>query len=175
MGMYLSYHIPCGSQYYRTGLCYQPNYKNWAPDALYSAPINNQLKLSQEIVPECDGVSEVRIWMDATEADPTGATEFTLKDVDQNQITTIIKVTNAELPHKDWYTLHFQPDWQSNGKFYLLTISSQNATGPRFAYSLKPEYPAGKLFENDQPLEKDLIFQTGCIAGLGKLLQPNSP
>ena len=52
---------------------------------------------------------------------------------------------------------------------------NQNTTGPRFAYSLKPEYPAGKLFENEQALEKDLIFQTGCIAGLGKLLQPNTP
>jgi uncharacterized membrane protein len=53
-GMYLSYHVPCGSQYYRIGLCYQPNYKNWAPDALYSPLVNNQLTLSQEIVPECD-------------------------------------------------------------------------------------------------------------------------
>lgn len=175
VGMYLSYHVPCGSQYYRTGLCYQPNYKNWAPDALYSAPINNQLTLSQEIVPECNGVSAVRVWMDATKSDPNGKTEFSLKAVDQNQIVTTINVTNAELPHKDWYTLHFQPDWQSNGEFYLLTISSQSATGPRVAYSLKPEYPAGKLFENEQALEKDLIFQTGCIAGLGKLLQPNTP
>jgi len=177
MGMYLSYHVPCGSQYYQTGLCYQPNYKNWAPDELYSAPISNQLTLSQEIVPECNGVSELRVWVDASGADPNGITEFSLKDVHLGQTVTSISVANSELPHGDWYTLNFQPDWESNGKFYLLTIlgNTQNGLGPRVAYSLKPEYPAGKLFENDRPLEKDLIFQTGCLMGLEKLLQPRSP
>ena len=176
-GMYLSYHVPCGSQYYQAGLCYQPNYKNWAPEALYSAPINKQLTLSQEIVPECAGVSEVRVWLDAAGADPNGVTEFSLKDVHLGQTVTSIRVANSELPRNDWYTLRFQPDWESNGKFYLLTIhgNEQDEAGPRFAYSLKPEYSAGKLFENDQPLDKDLIFQTGCLAGLEKFLQTRSP
>jgi uncharacterized membrane protein len=177
MGMYLSYHVLCGSQYYQTGLCYQPNYKNWAPDELYSAPVNDQLTLSQEIVPECNGVSELRIWVDATGADPNGTTEFSLKDVNRGQTIASISAANSELPHGDWYPLRFQPDWESNGKFYLLTIlgGTQSGPGPRIAYSLKPEYPAGKLFENDQPLNKDLIFQTGCLAGLEKFLQTGSP
>jgi uncharacterized membrane protein len=177
LGMYLSYHVPCGSQYYQTGLCYQPNYKNWAPEALYSAPINDQLILSQEIVPECNGVSEVRVWVDATGADPKGITEFVLKDVYLGQTITSIDMGNSELPHGDWYSLRFQPDWESNGKFYLLTIlgNTHSSSGPRAAYSLRPEYPAGKLFENDQPLDKDLIFQTGCLVGLEKLLQSRSP
>jgi len=176
-GMYLSYHVPCGSQYYKLGLCYQPNYKNWAPDALYSPPINDQMKLSQEIIPECNGVSEVRVWVNAAEADPNGTTKFSLKDVYQEQTLTSVDVQNSALPQSEWYTLKFQPDWESKGKFYLLTIlgNSQNDSGPRFAYSLKPEYLAGKLFENDQPLEKDLIFQTGCVAGLEKLFQAKSP
>lgn len=177
LGMYLSYHVPCGSQYYQTGLCYQPNYKNWAPDRLYSAPVNTQLTLSQEIVPECNGVSEVRVWVNAADAEPNGTTGFHLKNVQLEQTITNVRVANSELPHNGWYTLRFQPDWESNGKFYLLTIigNQQSEAGPRFAYSLKPEYPAGKLFENNQPLDKDLIFQTGCLTGLEKILQTDAP
>jgi len=173
-GMYLSYHVNCGSQYYKLGLCYQPNYKNWAPDALYSPPINNQLTLSQEIVPECDGVSQIRIWTNSVESDPNGMTEFSVKDVSQETMITNTTVKNSELPHGDWFGLSFKPDWKSKGKFYLLKISGGDS-GPRFAYSLRSEYPAGKLFENDQALDKDLIFQTGCVAGLEKLFQSNTP
>ena len=176
-GMYLSYHVPCGSQYYQKGLCYQPNYKNWAPDELYSPSISNQLTLSQEIVPECNGVTELRVWVNATGADPTGGTEFSLKDVNLGRVITSRNELSSNLPRGDWYTLSFQPDWESKGRFYLLTIrgNEQSVSGPRIAYSLRPEYPAGKLFENDQPLGMDLIFQTGCLAGLDKIRLTGSP
>lgn len=170
-GMYLSYHIPCGSQYYERGLCYQPNYKNWAPNALYSAPISNQLTLKQEIVPECNGLTEVRVWVNARGADPNEKTTFFLREVGQQSDIANVTVSNSELPVGTWYTLHFQPDWASVGKLYLLTIQGNpsNNTGPAIAYSLRQEYPAGKLYENDQPINKDVIFQTGCIAGWEKI------
>jgi uncharacterized membrane protein len=173
MGMYLSYHVLCGSQFYRTDLCYQPNYKNWAPNELFSAPITQQLTLSQEVVPECSGASQIRVWMNASEADPNGFTEFTVKDVNEGREVAQVSAPNSSLPNGNWYAVNFQPDWGSNGRFYLLTIRSPepDGLGPRIAYSLRSEYPAGKLFENDQPSEKDLIFQTGCVAGLGKIRQ----
>jgi len=176
-GMYLSYHVPCGSQYYQPGLCYQPNYKNWAPDELYSPPVSKQLTISQEIVPECNGVTELRIWVRAAEADPNGLTEFILKDMDLDREVINVSVMNSELPDGNWFTLNFPPDWESDGKFYFLTIQGddQSALGPRVAYSLKPEFPAGKLFENDQEIKKDLIFQTGCIAGFDIPRQAKSP
>ncbi|WKZ46804.1 MAG: DUF2142 domain-containing protein [Anaerolineales bacterium] len=172
-GMYLSYHVVCGSQFYQAGLCYQPNYKNWAPDALYSQPVSPQLTLKQEIVPECRGVSEVRVWVNGDQADPSGMTEFVLRDVNQSREIIRKVVSNSEFPAGSWFTLRFDPDWESLGKFYLLTISSQD-TGPQIAYSLRAEYPAGKLFENDVPMQEDLIFQTGCIAGWDALRQSDS-
>lgn len=176
-GMYLSYHVPCGSQFYKTGLCYQPNYKNWAPDDLYSAPISNQLALSQEIVPECNGMTELRVWINAKDADPNGTTQLILLDVAQEHEAVNVNIPNSEFPAGSWYSVNFEPDWASNGKFYLLTIRTdqQNNTGPRIAYSLRQEYPAGKLYENDQPVNKDVIFQTGCIAGLEKIRLTGSP
>ena len=166
-GMYLSYHVPCGSQYYQGGLCYQPIYKNWAPDEAYSSPISSQFTLSQEIVPECNGMTELRVWVNAAKANPNGITQFTLTDVINKQDVVDVSVSNSELSFGGWYSLHFQPDWSSNGKFYLLTIQGDD-TGPQIAYSLRPEYLAGKLFENDQAIGQDMIFQTGCIAGWEK-------
>jgi len=166
-GMYLSYYVPCGPQYYQPGLCYRPRYKNWAPDEVYSQPVSSQLTLTQEIIPECDGATELRIWLDAENANPSGHTRFTLKDVNASRDMLDETVTNSTLPIRNWYALDFEPDWQSNGKFYLLTISSdeQGTSGPKIAYSLRQEYPAGKLFENDQRIESDILFQIGCIAG----------
>lgn len=173
-GMYLSYHVVCGSQFYQSGLCYQPNYKNWAPDELYSSPVSPQLTLKQEIVLECNGASEVRVWMNANQADSSGTTRFILQDVDQGREIINQLVNNSALPVGDWYAIQFEPDWQSLGKFYLLTIAS-DSTGPQIAYSLRAEYPAGKLFENDQPMPQDMIFQTGCVAGWDALRHSNAP
>ncbi len=171
-GMYLSYHIDCGSQYYKTGLCYQPNYKNWAPDALYSKPVSDQLTLAQEIVPECNGMSQLRVWVNANQATPQGKTEFVLKDVALNKEIASASVLNSDLPIGDWYTLNFEPDWESDGRFYLLTIrSDRQSDGPQIAYTLKSEYMSGKLYENDRPIPNDMVFQWGCVAGLEKMLE----
>ncbi len=163
-GMYLSYHVVCGSQYYRAGLCYQPNYKNWAPDERYSEPVSSQLTFKQEIVLECNGATEVRMWVNGEDVDPEGTTEIIVQDVGSGREIFRTDVENSQFPDGSWYGVQFEPDWESLGKFYLLTIASESS-GPRLAYSLRPEYPAGKLFENDQPVPHDLIFQTGCVAG----------
>lgn len=173
-GMYLSYHAVCGSQFYQSGLCYQPNYKNWAPDERYSNPVSTQLTLKQEIVLECNGASEVRVWINASKANPSGTTKFILQDIDQGREIIQETVSNSEFPNGDWYAIPFDPDWESRGKFYLLSIAS-DTTGPQIAYSLRAEYPAGKLFENDQPMPQDMIFQTGCVAGWDALRHSNAP
>jgi len=132
------------------------------------------LSLKQEIVLECNGGSEVRVWMNASEADPSGTTKFVLQDVDQGREIVNMAVNNPDLPIGSWYAIPFDTDWESLGKFYLLTIAS-DTTGPQIAYSLRAEYPAGKLFENDQPMSQDMIFQTGCVAGWDALRHSNAP
>jgi len=168
-GMYLSYHVNCGSQYYTGGLCYQPNYKNWAPNELYSPSISSHLDLKQEIIAECSGMTEFRVWVNAADADPNGKTNFILRDASDKRDVFNVSASNADLPSGDWFTLTFQPDWTSDGKLYILTIQSdQDSIGAKIAYSLKQEYLVGKLYENEQAIDKDLIFQMGCIAGWEK-------
>jgi hypothetical protein len=117
------------------GLCYQPNYKNWAPNDVYSASVSPTLSLKQEVIAECNGLTEFRVWLDASEADPQGATEFSL------------------------------PDPNSAGKHYLFDIRAAQGQGPQIAYSLQQEYPEGTLYENDDDVNRDMIFKMGCVAG----------
>jgi len=172
-GMLLSYHVLCGSSYYQLGLCYQPVYKNWAPDDRYSPPISNALSLEQEIVSECSGMTELRIWVDSSSADSSSVTRFILRDPGTDSILADISARPTQLPTRDWYTLRFSPDWNSLGRLYVLEIRNETSgeiPGARISYSLEPEYLNGKLYENKKPVSQDIIFQYGCLAGLQKLI-----
>lgn len=172
-GLILSYHVECGSQYYKIGLCYQPNYKNWAPDERYSPPISNQFTLKQEILLQCDNLTSLRVWVNSSGTQLNSATEFIVRA--NNNLTVVQKmIPNHQLPQGNWLTLNFDPDSQSLGKLYTLTIRSDNpanVSGLKISYSLKPEYTDGKLYENGQAVSQDIIFQYGCVAGLQKIWQ----
>ncbi|MFN8413561.1 MAG: DUF2142 domain-containing protein [Anaerolineales bacterium] len=170
VGMYLSYHVVCGSQYYTGGLCQQPNYKNWAPNNLYSPPISKNLSLKQDVIVECSNMKEFRVWIDASNADPKANTEFSLINAKTGLLVASTSISNASLPKKDWYTLQFSPILDSNGARYILNIHSnaESGKGPRVSYSLKQEYPEGTLYENKDTIDKDIIFQWACVAGWEK-------
>ena len=174
LGLVLAYHIPCGTAFYELGLCYQPVYKNWAPDARYSPPITNDMSLDQQIIPECDGVSEIAVWLDSSQAAANGVTEFVLYDPSAGRELVRESVQNSELPHGGWYSISFGTDWQSAGSAYRLTVrpaAGSTTIGPRVAYTLRPEYESGQLFEAGSPIDVDLVFRYGCLAGLPRLLE----
>ncbi len=168
-GLLLVYHVPCGTAFFRPGLCYQPVYKNWAPDARYSPPAT---ELTQEIVPECGGMRELRVWVDAGAAARDGETEFVLRDSAADYELVRQSVTNGQLPGGGWYSMRFAPEWDSQGKSYVLNIQGageSGAEGARVAYTLRPEYDHGRLYEAGLAMDVDLVFQYGCVAGLARL------
>ncbi len=176
IAMYIAYYVPCGPQYYQAGLCYQPRYKNWDSQSTFSPGLTENFVLTQEIVPECNGLTVVRIWVDAAQADPQGKTEFTLLSTGSAEPLVKRKIDNSELPKGGWYALQISPDWQSDKRLYLLEITGASAgVGPRIAYSQPGEYLAGKAYENTTPIERDILFQTGCIAGWEKLRLTGQP
>jgi hypothetical protein len=171
-GLILSYHVPCGTTFFQSGLCYQPVYKNWAPNARYSSSVSQEMTLTQEIVPECDGMTELRVWVDASAADREGSTGFTLQEPERALVVLDRSVPNVQMPGGAWFALRFEPDWESTGKLFTLTIrggESPAGQGIRVAYTLMPEYTVGQLYESGQPVEQDLVFQYGCIAGLRRI------
>ncbi len=172
VGLVLSYQVTCGSQYYRLDLCYQPQYKNWAPQASSSPPVSSTMTLTQEIVPACNGMKEMRVWVNSTGSDSSGTTTLNLRAPTQEKDVVNQTFTNADIPKDGWLTVSFNPEGQSQGQLYILTLQGSSAGGIQVAYSLKPEYMTGRLYQNNAPIGQDMIFQYGCTAGLQKLLQP---
>jgi uncharacterized membrane protein len=168
-GLILSYHVPCGSEFYRPGLCFEPQYKNWAPESVSSRPVSPDLTLVQEIVPACSGMTELSAWVTSSGTDPAGRTELTLHAPTQEKDVVQQVFKNSAVTPAAWLTVHFSPEWQSTNQLYLLTLKGSSPGGIRLGYSEKPEYLKGKLYENETAVGQDLLFQYGCIVGLQKL------
>lgn len=173
LGLYFSFHVVCGTAYYNVGLCYQPFYKNFAPLLRSSPPVVSDTIFVQEFEPVCNGMTQVRVRINSQGNNKEGFVDFTIKDVASNTILIQSKAANTSLPYDDWYPINFSPDWESGNKKYTLTIrgDSQTNDGPLLAYSIKPEYPLGYLFENGILLDDDIIFQYGCLLGLERAKQ----
>jgi uncharacterized membrane protein len=172
-GIYLAYYVRCGTQYYRTGLCYLPVYKNWSPNSVYFPPVSVDYTLTQWFIPKCNGLRQMRVWIDSTSADPNGATEFILNDEQDQLVHVDVVESNSNLPAGGWFYINFPEDWQSGGKWFTLAIQSDQADpakGVRVSSSIVPEYIDGPLMENGTAIENDMIFQYGCIAGWQKTL-----
>ena len=170
-GLILSYQVTCGSQFYQPGLCYQPQYKNWAPEASSSPSITPAMTLTQEIVPACNGMEEMRVWVNSTGTDPSGTTTLNLRAPTEEKDVVNHTFTNSQITKDGWLTVSFNPEWQSDNQLYILTLKGSSASGIQLATSIKSEYHTGKLFENNTAIEQDMIFQYGCLAGLQKLAQ----
>jgi uncharacterized membrane protein len=165
-GLLLSYHVPCGSEYYRWSLCNQPQYKNWAPESVSSPPVSPTMTLTQEIVPTCDGMTELRIWVNSHGGESGGTTTLLLRAPSKEAVLEEVTYQNSAIVERGWLTVTFPPEWDSAGELYLLTLSGSRADGIRVGYSEKPEYLSGRLWENAIPLGQDVLFQYGCVAGL---------
>lgn len=176
VGMYLSYYVLCGAQYYQNGLCYLPRYKNWDPQAEFSPSLSQNLQLSQEILPECDGLTAVRIWVNAAQSSAQGKTLFTLFPSHSSQPLVEQMIANANLPSGGWYNLPVPVDWQSRGGLYRLEIRSlEPGPGLRVAYTRPGEFLPGETFENQTRIEQDILFQTGCAGGWQRLTNSVQP
>jgi hypothetical protein len=87
-------------------------------------------------------------------------------------------VSNDQISAETWYALNFDPDWSSTGKKYILEILSTSTStdhGLRFLYSPQPELDLGKLSENGQAVQEDIVLQYGCITGLQKIWLTGGP
>lgn len=169
-GLVLSYHVVCGNSFYSFRVCYQPQYKNWAPDQVFSPPISDDLTLAQEFVAECEGLSHVRVWTDASNSDPDGMTSFSITRAKDQRTIYNQSISNNSILSGDWIYLIFPTEYDSINNVYLLEIQpsgESESLGPRFGYTVLREYELGDLFENDVPINQDLFFQYGCRTGLG--------
>lgn len=178
LGLLLSFHIPCGSTFYQTGLCYRPLFKDFPNEVHASQPVSQEVLLAQEIQVACAGLTEIRLLIIPSAAGEEGSTRFTLQDPASGQTLLDTSVANKQVTAEDFRPLPFEPDWDSAGKQYVLTISSTNTPGGqglKFLYTPQSDFDLGDFYENGVPLQEDLVLQYGCTTGLRKIWLTGTP
>ena len=175
LGLFLSFHVPCGSTFYQAGLCYRPLFRDFPSDVRASQPVSNDVSLTQEIEVKCGGLAEVRVLVARSTSNDPGATRFVLEDILGRQTLLDTSVANNQTPGENWYSLRFEPDWDSAGKPYILKISGTTDHGLQFLYTPQPEFNLGNAYENGNLLEQDLVLQYGCVTGLQKIWLVGKP
>ena len=176
VAIFFSFHVPCGSTFYRADLCYQPFFRDFPRESRVSPPIAEDVSLMQNIQVACNGLGGVRIFMRSS--GHPGITRFILQDSSSDEILLDTSVTNSQLPAEDWYPLRFQPDWQSAGKeytFQIIGVESPASQGPQVLYTTQSEFDLGNLRENGQELQEDILLQYGCTTGLRKIWLTGKP
>ena len=124
------------------------------------------MTLTQEIVPACDDMTELLVWVNSPGSDPAATTQITLRASQQERDVVRKTFKNVEIPEDGWLKLAFSPEPSSAQNLYLLTLRGSSAGGMQVGYSERPEYMQGKLFENDAAVGQDILFQYGCVTGL---------
>jgi hypothetical protein len=130
--------------------------------------------LSQEVLVECDGLSEVRVWLDGSGLPTQGGTQVVFRDPSTDRDLAQQTVANRDLPEGGWLALPFQTEWDSRGKLYLLSFRADDAgvAGARIALTLMEDSPEIKLRGNPAYEGADAVFRYGCAEGLGRAFPP---
>jgi len=178
LGIILAFYVPCGTTFYQTGLCYRPLYKDFTNETRLSLPISEERSVTQGVKVACDGFSELRVLLTPSIAGNQGTTRFILQKAPGNQTLLDTSVTNDLIRGETWYSLRFDPDWQSAGKEYILKILGTTTSaghGLKLLYTPQSEFNLGDLRENGQLLDEDVVLQYGCVTGLRKVWLTGKP
>jgi hypothetical protein len=164
LGGYFSFYVVCGTSLYTPGLCYQPKYKNWAPNDHFTQPIAQNLLLQQTFTAVCAPLKSVRVWSAPATLGLTGETQITLKDDGSGAVLMENLVNNQIVANHGWLEMTFAPVNNAVGKKYRIEITSDLSdptAGLSFGVTARREYLNG-LVINNVPANFDLIFQYGC-------------
>jgi len=177
LGIFLSFHIPCGNTFYQAVLCYRPLFKDFPSDTHLSPPVSAGTALEQDFRAACNGLGELRVLLQASTAGD-GAARFVLEEPVSRRVLFEQEITNDPVSGEDWYSLRFEPDWDSEGKQYRLRILGEDTAagqGLQAFYTTQPEFDLGNLYENGWVVEEDLVLQYGCVTGLRKIWLTGKP
>jgi hypothetical protein len=175
LGIFLSFHVACGSTYYETDLCYRPLFRDFPNEVRASQPVSNGLSLTQDIRVTCNGLTEVRVWVMPSTTDDPGKTRFILTETSGEHLLLDTSIDNDQIRAEMFYPLQFELDGHSAGRQYRLKIIGMTEQGLQFLYTPQHEFNLGDSYENGQLLEQDLVLQYGCATGLRKIWWTSRP
>ena len=178
LGIFFSFHVPCGSTFYQTGLCYRPLFKDFPSEVRATEPVSSATSLSQEIRVACNGFAEVRLLITPSTSTDKGSTRFILENSVSEELLLDTSIANEQIRAETWYPLRFEPEWNSAGEQFTLKILGTSISldqGLQFLFTPQPEFNLGASYENGQLLEDDIVLQYGCVTGLRKIWLTGKP
>jgi len=173
---FLAYYVNCGFSFYKTGLCYQPVFKNWEPNTRFSDPINSSTVFKEQFKIYCDRFSQLRLWTENKNPTASGSTTIKIFDNEDGTLISEKVIENRLIPDQNWLNIDTPLINKSSGRIFRFEISSNDVTNENsisFGLSVRDEFFDGVLFFNDKKEDYDILFQYGCDIGLGNLLRLN--
>lgn len=164
LGVYYSFYVVCGTSLYTPGFCYQPQYKNWAPNDHFTQPVAKNLLLQQTFTAVCAPIQSIRVWSAPSAPGSTGQTLITLRDTTSSAVLAENLVNNQNAADHAWQEMIFTPIENAVGKQFTIEITSDlsdPAAGLSLGVTVRREYLNGIVI-NNVPGDFDLIFQYGC-------------
>ncbi len=164
-GVYMTYYVTCGTSYYTSGLCYQPPYRNWAPNAHFSEPVTKDITLSQTFNAVCSPIRSVRVWNGQGMTGAQQSTTITLRDAATGSALAEQSVENSSVEPYSWLEVTVPSVENTVGHPYAIEITSNASDASKalaFGQSERIEYKDGQYLINGQQQQADLLFQYGC-------------
>ena len=175
LGLFFSFHVPCGSTFYQARLCYRPLFRDFPSDVQPSQPLSEGMSFAQEIRVACNGLTEVRLLVVPSTINDQGSTRFLLEDTSDKRALLETSIRNDQVRVEDWLSLSFAPDWNSAGKQYIIKVTGVSGRGLRFLFTPQAEFNLGDSYENAQLLDEDIVLQYGCVTGLRRIWVTGKP
>lgn len=164
VGIFFSFHTLCGIHHYTGGLCYQPQYRNWAPELHQTSPLTAGTYMRQSFQIACAPLRSIRVWTVLGDR----ASGHTLLEVQDSVGKTVASssVENASIVQQGWWEVEFPPIQAAISENYAILLSSDlnDPVGAlSFGVTSRQEYKSGQFVINGVPAGYDLIFQYGCL------------
>jgi len=171
LGMFLSYHIPCGMWYYTPGKCYMPQYKNWNPAINNSIALQKGISINQNIESGCNDFDGIRLWTFNRNIANSSSIFVELKELHTDKVIASKNIPPEQIKNNNWLEIAFPKIPDSFHQRYVIHIST---TSPKDDIQLalgEPNEYRFDLFVNNKLIERDLLFQQRCALGLNNLLE----
>lgn len=175
-GLFLAYHVTCGSSFYSSGLCYLPRVKNWSPETSLQYHVNDNNVGLQTFTARCGNLSRIRLWI---RSKGVMAKPISVKLIDSSESSIVYSslIPQNIIPTNEWLDITIPPIGNSKDKSYSIEISTAegiNKSDIILAYTTRNEYLEGEFSINREKQDGDLLFLYGCSAGLNTFFLPIS-
>ena len=162
-GLFATYYLFCGSNYYIPGLCYLPEYKSNDQNSYSTGILDSGFVLKQTFSSECNNVKEINFFL----APDSGTKGLLIVKIFNSESTNPLVSNSYIVKENDiGKKLTFTVPNVTNGKgedfYFTIEGQSDSKNGFSFATTMGDDYPAGKFFINNDLIQKDLFFHYGC-------------